>query len=298
MNTFQSNNQIRRAFFALRAFNIETALVKDVARGNALPAQMRMQWWREVVAAIYAPGAGADGNANGKLPPHPVARALRDAVAAHGLTRRWLDRLLEARLRDLDGVQPQTMAELEEYAECTQSSLLYLALEALGVRHPTADHAASHAGKAVGIATLLRGTRYHASQQALYVPLELQRAFKVSANDILRGPPATPEAQQALADVFYEVASQAHVHLEHARTLLSAAPSSHACGPEQGQQLQPREPAPPGTVTALLPAVRAGMYLEALQKAGFDALNDQLLPPKAYFGFQCRLLWANMRGKI
>jgi NADH dehydrogenase [ubiquinone] 1 alpha subcomplex assembly factor 6 len=267
--------------------------VKDVARGNALPAQMRMQWWREVVAAIYANPTAA------RLPPHPVARALADAVAAHGLTRRWLDRVLEARARDLDNVQPQTLGELEEYAEYTASSLLYLTLESLGIRHPTADHAASHAGKAVGIATLLRGTRYHASQQAVYVPVELQRAFKVNVNDILRGP-SSPEAAHALADVFYEVASQAHVHLEHARTLLSAAPSSHACGDGegQGQQAQAREPAPPGTVTALLPAVRAGMFLEALQEAGFDALNDQLLPPKAYFGYQCRLLWANVRGKI
>lgn len=255
---------------------------------------MRMQWWREVVAAIYAHSPNT--------PNHPVARALAEAVRAHGLTRRWLDRVLEARMRDLDSVQPQTMAELEEYAEYTASSLLYLSLESLGVRHPTADHAASHAGKAVGIATLLRGTRYHASQQAVYVPLELQRAFKVNVNDILRGP-ATPEAAQALADVFYEVAAQAHVHLEHARTLLSASPSSHECGGEGAEGAgagakQQREPAPPGTVTALLPAVRAGMYLEALQKGGFDALNDQLLPPKDYFGYQCKLLWANMRGKI
>ncbi len=253
---------------------------------------MRMQWWREVVAAIYASGSSSPTK---KLPAHPVARALADAVAAHGLTRRWLDRVLEARARDLDSVQPQTMAELEEYAEYTASSLLYLTLESLGVRHPTADHAASHAGKAVGIATLLRGTRFHASQQAVYVPLELQRAFKVNVNDILRGP-SSPEAAQALADVFYEVAAQAHVHLEHARLLLSAAPSSHACGDADAPQH--REPAPSGTVTALLPAVRAGMYLEALQQGGFDALNDQLLPPKAYFGFQCRLLWANLRDKI
>jgi hypothetical protein len=35
-------------------------------------------------------------------------------VGEHGLTRRWLDKLLEARLKDLDNIQPGTLAELEE----------------------------------------------------------------------------------------------------------------------------------------------------------------------------------------
>ncbi|GAB5031962.1 nadh dehydrogenase complex assembly factor 6 [Nannochloropsis oceanica] len=264
----------RRAFFALRAFNVETALIKDVARGNALPGQMRMQWWREVIGAIY----------QDKSPAHPVARALAEAVQAHNLTRRWLDRLLEARLQDLDNIQPTTMADLEDYAEHTASSLLYLTLESLGVQHQTADHAASHVGKATGITTLLRATRYHAAQQSLYIPLELQREFKVNVNDILRGP-QSPEAVQALSDVFFEVATQAHLHLEHARELLSSTPS-----PATG-------PLPKATFTALLPAVRTTMYLEALQKSGFDALDEGLLP-RSHLGFQMRLWWANWRRKI
>ena len=45
------------------------------------------------------------------------------------------------------------------YAENTASSLLYLQLETLNVRNNEADHAAGHVGKAIGIATLLRGIR-------------------------------------------------------------------------------------------------------------------------------------------
>ncbi len=262
----------RRAFFALRAFNVETAMIKDVARGNALPAQMRMQWWREVVGAIY----------KGKSPAHPVARALGEAVQCHNLTRRWLDRVLEARVRDLDNIQPTSMADLEEYAEHTASSLLYLTLESLGIRHLTADHVASHVGKATGIVTLLRATKYHASQQSLYIPLELQREFKVNVNDILRGP-QSPETAQPLFDVFYEVATHAHLHLQHAREMLAAG--------------EGKERAPPGTVTALLPAVRTTMYLEALEKKGFNVLDENLLP-KSHFSYQVRLWWANWRGKI
>jgi NADH dehydrogenase [ubiquinone] 1 alpha subcomplex assembly factor 6 len=162
------------------------------------------------------------------------------------------------------------------YAENTASSLMYLTLEALGIRDNHADHAASHVGKALGIVTLLRGTRFHAAQDSLYIPVDLQREYKVTATDVLRGP-QTPEAAQALADVFYEIASHAHVHLEHARHMLPSAP--------------------PGTHAALLPGVRAAMYLEALQKANFNAL-DEGLEPRNHFTFQLRLFWANFRGKV
>lgn len=264
----------RRAYFALRAFNVETALIKDVARGNALPGQMRMQWWREVISGIY----------QGKSPAHPVARALCEAVQAHNLTRRWLDRLLEAREGDLGNIQPTRMEELEDYAENTASSLLYLTLEALHVRHPTADHAASHVGRATGIATVLRATKFHAAHQSLYVPLEIQREFKVNVNDILRGP-ESPEAAQALSDMFFEVATQAHLHMEHAREMLASPPPSSS------------GPLPRNTITALLPAVRTTMYLKALQKNGFNALDQDLLP-RSHLEFQLRLWWANWRGKI
>jgi hypothetical protein len=42
--------------------------------------------------------------------------------------------------------QPQTVQDLEDYAEHTASSLLYLALESLGIKNIHADHVASHLG--------------------------------------------------------------------------------------------------------------------------------------------------------
>lgn len=73
------------------------------------------------------------------------------------------------------------------YAEYTASSLLYLTLEAMGIRDATADHAASHIGKATGIVTILRGTRYHANNGTLYIPLDIQRQYKVTETDIVKG---------------------------------------------------------------------------------------------------------------
>lgn len=53
---------------ALRAFNVETALVADSVKEAAL-AQIRMQWWRDAVDGLYGP----------KPQPHPVIQALKQA---------------------------------------------------------------------------------------------------------------------------------------------------------------------------------------------------------------------------
>jgi NADH dehydrogenase [ubiquinone] 1 alpha subcomplex assembly factor 6 len=62
---------------------------------------------------------------------------------------------------------------LEQYAENTASSLLYLALECLGMRDINADHAASHIGKALGLVTVIKALPYNAKVRQLYLPLDL-----------------------------------------------------------------------------------------------------------------------------
>ena len=58
--------ETRAAVMALRAFNVETALVADSVKEAAL-AQIRMQWWRDAVDSLYGP----------KPQPHPVIQALK-----------------------------------------------------------------------------------------------------------------------------------------------------------------------------------------------------------------------------
>ena len=51
----------------------------------------------------------------GEPPPQPVALALAQVVGKEkaGLTRRWFDRLLDARMADLERTQPETLEEME-----------------------------------------------------------------------------------------------------------------------------------------------------------------------------------------
>ena len=176
-------SRARDSFFATRALNIEVAGVREAVRGNAAMGRVRMAFWRDFVGAACSPGAAGSGEGEGeqvKFAAHPLFSPLRDCVRAHQHTRRWLERLVDAREADLEGRPPATVAAVEAYAEATQGSLLYLTLEALGVREASADHAASHVGKAVGISTLLRSLPVHARLGQQYLPLDLLK--KVSGN--------------------------------------------------------------------------------------------------------------------
>ena len=66
---------------------------------------------------------------------NPIVRVLNDAVEESNLTRRFLERLLDAREADLDIQQAETMDDAITYAENIFSSLLYLSLETTNVSH-------------------------------------------------------------------------------------------------------------------------------------------------------------------
>uniref|UniRef100_A0A8V5FIL8 NADH dehydrogenase (ubiquinone) complex I, assembly factor 6 n=1 Tax=Melopsittacus undulatus TaxID=13146 RepID=A0A8V5FIL8_MELUD len=189
----------RTSAFALRAFNVELAQIKDSVTQKTT-GLMRMQFWRDAVEGIYCDN-----------PPHqPIATELWRAVKRHNLTKMWLMKIIDEREKNLDDRAYHNIQELEKYAENTQSALLYLTLEMLGVRDVHADHAASHIGKAQGIVTCLRATPYHCTRQKVFLPMDICMLHGVSQEDFIRG-----KQEKNVRDVIYDIASQAHIHLEH-----------------------------------------------------------------------------------
>ena len=61
---------VRKHLYALYAFNGEVSRVRELAR-EALPGEIRLQWWRDVLA----------GEGRGEVDANPIAAALRDTVA-------------------------------------------------------------------------------------------------------------------------------------------------------------------------------------------------------------------------
>ncbi|RXM28464.1 NADH dehydrogenase (ubiquinone) complex I, assembly factor 6 [Acipenser ruthenus] len=174
---------------------------------------MRMQFWKKTLEDIY----------NDDPPPQPVAIELWKAVNKHKLTKRWFSRIIEEREKDLNDRAYQNIQELESYAENVQSSLVYLMLEALGIKDVHADHAASHIGKAQGIVTCLRATPYNSSRRKVYLPMDICMLHSVSQEDFMRG-----SRETNVRNVIFDIASQAHVHLQHARSFNKSVPPKAA----------------------------------------------------------------------
>ncbi|XP_045416690.1 NADH dehydrogenase (ubiquinone) complex I, assembly factor 6 isoform X1 [Lemur catta] len=230
----------RSSAFAVRAFNVELAQVKDSVSEKTI-GLMRMQFWKKTVEDIYC-----------NNPPHqPVAIELWKAVKRHNLTKRWLMKIIDEREKNLDDKPYRNIQELENYAENTQSSLLYLTLEILGIKDLHADHAASHIGKAQGIVTCLRAAPYHGSRRKVFLPMDICMLHGVSQEDVLRR-----NQDKNVRNVIYDIASQAHLHLEHARSFHKSVPVK--------------------ALPAFLQTVSLEDYLKKIQRVDFDIFHPSL----------------------
>lgn len=251
----------REALFALYAFNYEVARVRETVTQPML-GQIRLQWWREVIAAAYA-GAPARR--------HGVVQKLVTAIAAFGLTRAHFDRIIDTRERDLDDAPPENMAALVDYAEGTSSALIHLALEALGAAGPQAMAAAREFGIAYALAGLLRAMPFHAAAGRSYVPRDV--AARASLDPAVYARRCdTP----ALRNAARELAAAAAMHLASGRRDIG--------------------PIPRQAGAALLPAVIADRFLRRLRRAGFNPFAPELAAPDPLQSW--RLALAALRNRF
>ena len=115
----------RAVLFPLYAFNLEVARAPWLT-AEPMIAEMRLQWWRDVLDEIAA---------GGPVRRHEVATPLADALNAEGARR--LDALIEARRWDIAGEGFDHEAALTDYLEATAGGLMCTAANALGMPHDT-----------------------------------------------------------------------------------------------------------------------------------------------------------------
>jgi phytoene synthase len=200
----------RDALFALYAFNVEIARVREVAR-EALAGEIRLQWWSEVLAGER----GEEASAN------PVAAALLATIERHRLATTALSDLIEARRFDLYDEPMATIAELEAYTSKTSSVLIALAAQILDADAMTdALAAAEPAGIAYGITGLLRAFPVHTARRQLYAPTEILMRHKVSMHELFAG-----KSSSALDAALREMRSLARRYLAAAHERVLALPA-------------------------------------------------------------------------
>lgn len=258
--TLFAGGAARDDLLALYAFNLEVAKVREIVR-EPMMGRIRLQWWRDCIAEIYAGGERR----------HQVAQPLAAAIRRCHLPRVYFDRLLEAREADMDDSPPTDLRALTSYAEATSAPLGLLALQVL---HPAANRDAQSAIQQVwtvwSLVGLLRAVPFHARSRRLYLPQSLLAGQGVAIGDLfeLRQPPA-------LATVVCAVAAEARRHLQEARALARALPRR--------------------TLPAAMPATLAARYLRRLEAAGHDVFSAgvQQAPPARVWW----LLLAYLRGR-
>src|SRR5262249_35757393 len=128
----------RDALFALYAFNLEIARVREVVR-EPVAGEIRLQWWSDVIG-----GAG-----RGEVAAHPVAAALLASIARYRLPPERFKALIVARRFDLYDEPMATLAALEAYAPGGSASLVALAAQALAAgREPARGDLTQNLGRA------------------------------------------------------------------------------------------------------------------------------------------------------
>jgi 15-cis-phytoene synthase len=177
----------RRHLCALYAFNGEISRVRELAR-EALPGEIRLQWWCDVLA----------GEARGEVSANPVAAALLDTVATCGLPVDPLIRLIDAHAFDLYDDAMATLADFDAYGRDTDGALMSLAARILAGDEAVA--AAASAGVACAVTRRLRSFPVDVARRQMYLPLELLDRHGVdrAAIEARRDSPAL---RAALADM-------------------------------------------------------------------------------------------------
>jgi NADH dehydrogenase [ubiquinone] 1 alpha subcomplex assembly factor 6 len=247
----------REDLLALYAFNIEIAKTREVVSEPML-GEIRLQWWRDAVAAI----------ASGTPPAHEVVAALVPAIRRHALAPDEFMRLIDARAFDLGDEQPEDIPALERYAEDSAAPLVSLALRILDAWRPELAPLARHAGIATALVGLIRAVPFHARQKRLYLPREFTRTLV--PRTLLELEPSA-----ALAAAVMQVAATARRHVEAARRLANESPRAG--------------------LPALLTVTLADAYLRRLDRVAGNPFDPRLAIPAPRR--QMRLAWAAMRGR-
>ncbi|XP_028162608.1 NADH dehydrogenase (ubiquinone) complex I, assembly factor 6 isoform X2 [Ostrinia nubilalis] len=234
---------IRSPALVVRAFNVEVARIQDQTT-DPQTAAFRLQFWHDALTIIFKKDQKQQN-----IPANPIAQELFKVCSCYSLPRRHLERLVTSRSGLIKTRYFRSLEDLERYAEDAVSPIYYLLLNVAGVADIHADHAASHLGKAQGIANVLRSIYVSNNHKIMSLPMDILMKHGISQEEVLRGIDS-----ENMRNVTFEVASQANSHLEKARKI-----------------------AIPKIVNQIfLPAAAVEAYLKKLQKANFNIFDKSL----------------------
>lgn len=254
----------RNSLFALYALNAEIADI-GTSVSEPLIGQMRLRWWLDNLESIY----------NGSPPQHPAATALSEVISRTHLPRTLLERMIEARERDLEDRAFESIADMETYAEGVSSTLIELSFCAMDYLNDNARLTAHHLGIAWTLTGILRAIPYHLTRGRLLLPADLLEKHTFDRQAFLdHGYRGTPPV--GLTAVISEIKTKAYTHLSHSRSAWSEG---------QRRYISP----------ALLGTLANG-YLMELSQANDDPFQLRFQRTGPRVRDMLKLKWASLSG--
>jgi phytoene/squalene synthetase len=198
--------QARPALLTIAAFAGEVGRV-PASVSDPMIGAIRLQWWRDAVAAMADPALLATG--------HPIADALGSAVRAHALPLALLTGYIDATEAGLAADPPDSDEALTAHLMATEGALFELALHILGGT-AAVDRARplAAAAQAYGLTRLLIELPAYTREGRTLIPAPMLAAAGISAADLYGG---QPEVESRLAPIATALASEARRHLALAR---------------------------------------------------------------------------------
>lgn len=193
---------LRRTAFALRAFNVELSLVRDMTT-NSDRAKLRFHFWSRLIDEIVRrnddPHTGLDKDV-AYYRQTPVAKELLDLFRMVDI-----DRGIESCLRDLVGArvsskvlgykQFETTRELELYCFKSNQPIYQLMWRADLQRHnhwnpdeelrTALESVSSDLGIAQGLSNVIRGIPYNSTKNCCYIPKDLLMKHNLTNRDFV-----------------------------------------------------------------------------------------------------------------
>ena len=201
----------QKHLFALYAFHLETLRIRDLV-SQALPGEIRLQWWRDRLASSEPLEDAAQGS--------PVATALIATIREHALPLDAFERYLETRVFDLYNDPMPSRADFEAYAGETSSALIMMAAMVLDrAAAPGLADACGHAGVGQTAISVLRSEAIHRNRHQVYVPADILAATGSDASNWLSGGAGSEGARHAMRAFAQE-------HLDRAAQQWACIPAS------------------------------------------------------------------------
>ena len=166
------SSEVRRGLFALYAFNIELASIRERVTESLL-GEIRLEWWRNNIKEIYA----------GNVRNHSVTVELAHAIEHFNIDLSFFERLISARVFDMNDEPPEDINALENYVTMTSGELMVCSCLISGASVGTDTALAM--GRYWGLTGIIRSIHFHASLGRVYLPKDLMREAGLGAHQVV-----------------------------------------------------------------------------------------------------------------